>query len=63
MDKKIPLISYTLAALSGICFLSGLVILSREGRKDKWTDSKDYYPCSTIHLTQEEKDILQEVFS
>ena len=26
MDNKLPLISYTLAAVSGICFVSGLVI-------------------------------------
>lgn len=32
MDNKLPLISYTLAAMSGICFLGGLVILSSEGR-------------------------------
>ena len=33
MDDKLPLISYTLATLSGICFIGGLVILSSEGRK------------------------------
>lgn len=45
MDKKIPLVSYTLAAMSGICFFSGLVILSREGRKTIWTDLRGSYPC------------------
>jgi hypothetical protein len=45
MDIKIPLISYTLAAMSGICFLGGLVILSREGRKNEWTDLRGSYPC------------------
>lgn len=33
MNGKLPLISYTLVAMSGICFVSGLVILSNEGRK------------------------------
>ena len=28
MDKKLPLISCTLAAIAGICFIQGLVILS-----------------------------------
>lgn len=28
MDSKLPVISYTLAAVAGICFVSGLVILS-----------------------------------
>ena len=45
MDIKMPLISYTLAAMSGICFLGGLAILSREGRKTIWTDSRGSYPC------------------
>lgn len=34
MDKNLPLISYALAVLSGICFIGGLVILSSEGRKE-----------------------------
>ena len=34
MDNKLPLISYTLAAMSGICFIGGLAILSTEGRKE-----------------------------
>lgn len=34
MDRKLPLISYTLAAISGICFIGGLVILSGEGSKN-----------------------------
>ena len=29
--KKIPFISYTLAAVAGICFISGLAIISNEG--------------------------------
>lgn len=45
MDKKMPLISYTLATMSGICFLGGLIILSREGRKNEWTDLRGSYPC------------------
>ena len=63
MDNKIPLISYTLAAMSGICFLGGLIILSGEGRKNEWTDLRESYPCSTIRLTQEENDISQEAYS
>lgn len=31
MDKKVPLMCYTLAVLSGICFVGGLYILSTEG--------------------------------
>ena len=62
MDNKLPLISYTLAAMSGICFLGGLIILSREGRKDEWTDSKVSYPCLTTHSTPEESDISQGAF-
>lgn len=45
MDKKMPLISYALAALSGVCFISGLAILSGEGRKITWTDSRDSFQC------------------
>jgi hypothetical protein len=29
MDNKLSLVSYTLAAMAGICFVSGLVILSK----------------------------------
>ena len=43
MDNKIPLISYTLAAMSGICFIGGLVILSSEGRNFVCTDSRRSY--------------------
>lgn len=31
MHDKLTLISYTLAAMSGICFISGLAILSNKG--------------------------------
>lgn len=31
MDNKLSLVSYTLAAVAGICFISGLAILSSEG--------------------------------
>lgn len=31
MRDRIELISYTLAAMAGICFISGLAILSSEG--------------------------------
>ena len=36
MDNKIPLISYTLAAMSGICFVGGLVLISSERRQPEW---------------------------
>ncbi len=49
MNNKLPIISYTLAAMSGICFIGGLVILSSEGRHDIWTDSKRSYPYWTKH--------------
>jgi hypothetical protein len=29
MESKLPLVSYTLAAMAGICFVSGLVILTK----------------------------------
>ena len=29
MDSKLSLVSYTLAAMAGVCFVSGLVILSK----------------------------------
>lgn len=45
MDKALPIISYTLVTLSGICFIGGLVILSNEGRTFKWTESRISYPC------------------
>jgi hypothetical protein len=32
MDSKRPLISYSLATMAGICFVSGIAILSNEGR-------------------------------
>lgn len=32
MHKKLSVVSYTLATMAGICFVSGLVILSTEGR-------------------------------
>lgn len=35
MDNKLPLVSYTLAIVSGICFISGLVILSGEGEQTR----------------------------
>lgn len=45
MDNKKPLISYALAALSGICFIGGLVILSNEGRVTPCIDSRSSYHC------------------
>lgn len=32
MDNKLSLISYTLAAMAGICFIGGLAIIKGEGR-------------------------------
>jgi hypothetical protein len=32
MNDKLSLISYTLAAIAGICFVSGIVIITGEGR-------------------------------
>ena len=29
MDNKLSIVSYTLAAMAGICFVSGMVILSK----------------------------------
>lgn len=31
MRNRLTLISYTLAAMAGVCFISGLAILSGEG--------------------------------
>ena len=45
MDNKLPLISYTFAAMAGICFIRGLVILSSEGRYTECTESRRYYQC------------------
>lgn len=45
MDKKLPLVSYTLAVMSGICFIGGVVILSSEGRQSEWTDLRGSYTC------------------
>ena len=45
MNNKLPFISYTLATVSGICFIGGLVILSGEGRNTLWTDLRRSYPC------------------
>lgn len=45
MDVKMPLVSYTLATMSGICFIGGLIILSMEGRNTMWTELRDSYPC------------------
>ena len=45
MDIRMPLVTYTLAAMSGICFIGGFYILSREGRIDACTDLRSYYPC------------------
>lgn len=44
MDNKMPIISYTFAAMSGICFVGGLIILSREGRKTACTNLRSYCP-------------------
>ena len=33
MDNKLTFVSYTLAAMAGLCFASGLAVLSGGGRK------------------------------
>ena len=43
MDKKLPLMSYALALLSGICFVGGLFILSNEGETNICTDLRSSY--------------------
>lgn len=43
MDNKLNLVSYALATMAGICFISGLVILSGEGENPKWTESRQRY--------------------
>lgn len=43
MGDKMSFISYTLALVSGVCFISGLAILSNERREHLWTDSKNSY--------------------
>lgn len=45
MNNKLPIISYTLAAMASICFVGGLVILSSEGRTTVCTDLKSSYQC------------------
>lgn len=43
MNNKNPIATYTLAVLSGICFVGGLVILSSEGRATECTDLRSSY--------------------
>lgn len=45
MNDKKPIISYALAAMSGICFIGGLVILSSEGRQSVCIDLRRSYQC------------------
>lgn len=45
MDNKMPIITCALAAMSGICFVGGLVILSSEGRQHIWTGLRRSYQC------------------
>ena len=45
MDNKLPLVSYTLAAMSSICFIGGLVILSSERRQNIWIGLRRSYQC------------------
>lgn len=40
MDDKTPLVPYALAAMSGLCFVSGLMILSGERSKTTCIDSR-----------------------
>ena len=48
MDKKLPLVSYALAAMSGICFMSGLFILSNEGGNRDGQIRGDYLHARSI---------------
>lgn len=47
MDNRLPIISYTLAVVSSVCFIGGIAILSREGRTSMCTDSRKFYPYLT----------------
>lgn len=50
MDNKLAsFMSYTLATMAGICFISGIVILSSEGENPKWRESRKYYQCWNTH--------------
>lgn len=42
MKDRLSLVSYSLATIAGICFVSGLYILSGEGSIQTWTDLKQY---------------------
>lgn len=41
MDNKLSVVSYVLAAMAGICFVSGITILSGEDEK-MWSGLKQY---------------------
>lgn len=43
MKNKLSIISYTLATMAGICFISGLAILSSEEEHDEPTRSSTPY--------------------
>ena len=43
MDKKVSLVSYALAAMAGLCFMSGLMILSSEGSLEHGTGTYDIH--------------------
>lgn len=42
MERKRPFMSYAFAALSSICFIGGIMILSREGELDYVQTRGDY---------------------
>ena len=44
MDDKLPIISYALAAMSGLFFIGGLALLSSERRQPEWIELKRSYP-------------------
>ena len=48
MRDKLSIVSYTLATVEGLCFVSGLVILSKQVGGDDMERLEDLYPCQTI---------------
>lgn len=43
MNNKLTVVSYTLAAIAGICFVQGLAILSQERGMDDHGRSEEIY--------------------
>lgn len=49
MANKFKVISYTLAAIAGVCFVQGLAILTHEGG-DNHGQSEEIYNVSRAHV-------------